>query len=42
MADDERQRLEHDRTVSVFRDLTDIRFKVLAFVPTLSAPPSGC
>ena len=25
-----------------FRDLTDIRFKVLAFVPTLSAPPSGC
>jgi hypothetical protein len=34
--DDDRLRLEYDRAVAIFRDLTDIRFKLLALVPTLS------
>src|ERR1043166_1858301 len=41
MAGDERLRLEYDRAVSVFRDLTDIRFKLLALVPTLSGVAVG-
>ena len=36
MADDDRLRLEYERQVASFRDLTDIRFKLLALVPTLS------
>src|SRR3954462_5648740 len=34
--DDDRLRLEYDRAVAIFRDLRDIRFKLLALVPTLS------
>lgn len=41
MADDERLRLEYDRAVAVFRDLTDVRFKLLALVPTLSGTAVG-
>lgn len=36
MAEDDRLRLEYDRQVASFGDLTDIRFKLLALVPTLS------
>jgi hypothetical protein len=36
MAEDDRLRLEYDRQVASFSDLTDIRFKLLALVPTLS------
>ena len=36
MAEDERRRLEYDRAVALFAELTDIRFKLLALVPTLS------
>jgi hypothetical protein len=36
LADDELLRLEYDRAVAIFRDLTDVRFKLLALVPTLS------
>jgi hypothetical protein len=41
MAEDDRLRLEYDRAVAVFRDLTDVRFKLLALVPTLSGTAVG-
>jgi hypothetical protein len=41
MADDERLRLEYDRAVALFAELTDIRFKLLALVPTLSGAAVG-
>ena len=41
MADEDRLRLEYDRAVATFRDLTDIRFKLLALVPTLSGAAVG-
>jgi len=41
MPDDDRLRLEYDRAVATFRDLTDIRFKLLALVPTLSGAAVG-
>ena len=41
MADDERLRLEYDRAVAIFSDLTDVRFKLLALVPTLSGAAVG-
>jgi hypothetical protein len=34
MDDDERLRLEYEQAVQVVRSLTDVRFKLLAFVPT--------
>ncbi|HEY6836474.1 MAG TPA: hypothetical protein VI142_08485 [Gaiellaceae bacterium] len=36
MAGDDRLRLEYDRAVALFAELTEIRFKLLALVPTLS------
>lgn len=41
MAEEDRLRLEYDRAVAVFRDLTDVRFKLLALVPTLSGAAVG-
>ena len=38
---DEQVRLEYDRAVATFRDLTDIRFRLLALVPTLSGAAVG-
>ena len=34
---DERLRLDYDQTTQVLRLLTDIRFKLIAFVPTIAA-----
>jgi hypothetical protein len=34
MNDDERVRIEYEEAVQVVRSLTDVRFKLLAFVPT--------
>jgi hypothetical protein len=36
MGDDERLRLEYDQAAQLLRHLTEIRFKLLALVPTLS------
>jgi hypothetical protein len=33
---DERLRLDYDQTTDLVRTLTDVRFKLLAFVPTIS------
>ena len=41
MADEDRLRLEYDRAVALFADLTDTRFKLLALVPTLSGAAVG-
>jgi hypothetical protein len=41
MAEDDRLRLEYDRAVVTFRDLTDVRFKLLALVPTLAGAAVG-
>jgi hypothetical protein len=41
MADEDRLRLEYDRLVATFRDLTDVRFKLLALVPTVSGTAVG-
>jgi len=41
MADEDRLRLEYDRAVALFANLTDIRFKLLALVPTLSGAAVG-
>jgi hypothetical protein len=41
MAEDEGRRLEYDRAVALFAELTDIRFKLLALVPTLSGAAVG-
>jgi hypothetical protein len=41
MADEDRLRLEYDRAVAIFRDLTDVRFKLLALVPTVSGTAVG-
>src|SRR5438034_1862962 len=41
MAAEDQLRLEYDRVVAVFRDLTDVRFKLLALVPTLSGTAVG-
>lgn len=38
---DERLRLDYDRTTDLLRDLTDVRFKLLAFVPTISGAAVG-
>ena len=38
---DERLRLDYDRTHELVRDLTDVRFKLLAFVPTISGAAVG-
>jgi hypothetical protein len=35
-SDDERLRLDYDQTTQLIRTLTDVRFKLLAFVPTIS------
>ena len=34
---DDRLRLDYDQTTQVLRLLTDIRFKLIAFVPTIAA-----
>jgi len=41
MAEDDRLRLEYDRAVALFSELTDVRFKLLALVPTLSGTAVG-
>jgi hypothetical protein len=41
MADQDQVRLEYDRAVGLFAELTDIRFKLLALVPTLSGAAVG-
>jgi hypothetical protein len=41
MAANEQVRLEYDRAVALFGELTDIRFKLLALVPTLSGAAVG-
>jgi hypothetical protein len=41
MDEQERLRLEYDQTVQLLRSLTDTRFRLLAFIPTLSAAAVG-
>ena len=38
---DERLRLDYDQTAQLLRTLTDIRFKLIAFVPTIAAVSVG-
>jgi hypothetical protein len=38
---DERLRLDYDQTTDLVRTLTDVRFKLLAFVPTISGAADG-
>jgi hypothetical protein len=38
---DDRLRLDYDQTTQVLRLLTDIRFKLIAFVPTIAAFSAG-
>ena len=38
---DERLRLDHERTAQLLRSLTDIRFRLLAFVPTFAGASVG-
>lgn len=38
---DERLRLDYDQTSQVLRTLTDVRFKLLAFVPTITGAAVG-
>jgi hypothetical protein len=39
--DDDRLRLDYDQTTQLLRTLTDIRFKLLAFVPTVAGASVG-
>ena len=38
---DDRLRLDYDQTTQLLRTLTDIRFKLIAFVPTIAAASVG-
>jgi hypothetical protein len=38
---DESLRLDYDQTTDLVRTLTDVRFKLLAFVPTISGAADG-
>jgi hypothetical protein len=38
---DERLRIDYDQTTQLLRTLTDIRFRLLAFVPTIAAASVG-
>jgi hypothetical protein len=38
---DDRLRLDYDQTTQLLRTLTDIRFKLIAFVPTIAAAAVG-
>jgi hypothetical protein len=38
---DERLRFDYDRTIDLLRSLTDIRFKLLAFIPTVAGAAVG-
>src|SRR6476661_5362458 len=38
---DDRLRLDYDQTTQLLRMLTDIRFKLIAFVPTIAAASVG-
>src|SRR5690242_7571927 len=41
MPDGDQMRLEYERATTLFDDLTDVRFKLLALVPTLSGTAVG-
>jgi hypothetical protein len=38
---DDRLRLDYEQTTQLIRTLTDIRFKLLAFVPTIAGATVG-